>query len=317
MRVTLGALRLRLRAKFGHGLGVAYYRDIVRPQILQTRPVECLSDGRCEIHALTSRQDWLNLVWALKSFYAGSGRKYGLCIHDDGSLEATARKQLMKHFPDARLIDRPTADRDVLTSLERFPRSRTFRETNPLAPKLFDCRHYLRSDRMLLLDSDVLFFEEPEVLLRRIEDPAYCKNSVNEDIASGYTVDPAAAGARFGMNVPERFNAGFGVIHRDSLQLEWIEEFLDFPGILGHFWRVEQTLYALCSARFGVELLPAEYRVSLDRGTQGCVAKHYVGPVRHLMYGEGIRRLVRERRLEREGAPPLGGTVAKSCPAST
>ncbi len=190
MSMALGALALRLRAKFEHGLRVAYYRDVVRPRILQTRPVEGLDVPCCEIHVLTSQQDWLNLVWALKSFYAASGRKYALCIHDDGSLEPSARKQLLKHFPDARLIDRPTADRDVLTSLERFPRCRTFRETNQLAPKVFDFLHYLRSDRMLLLDSDVLFFEEPEVLLQRIEEPAYRKNSVNADMASGYTVDP-------------------------------------------------------------------------------------------------------------------------------
>jgi hypothetical protein len=87
------------------------------------------------------------------------------------------------------------------------------------------------------------------------------------------------------------------LIHRDSLKLEWIEEFLGLPGILGHFWRIEQTVFALCSARHGVELLPPEYRVSLSAGTEGCVAKHYIGAVRHLMYGEGMRRLKSDARL--------------------
>jgi len=168
----------------------------------------------------------------------------------------------------------------------------------------------------LLLDSDVLFFENPAELLRRIEDASYRRNTVNADIASGYTVDPVAAGARFRIDVPERFNSGLGMIHRDSLQLEWIEEFLDFPGILGHFWRIEQTLFALCSARFGIELLPREYRVSLARGTDKCVAKHYVGPVRHLMYGEGIRKLVIERRLARKAESGSARSTPKSCSAS-
>jgi hypothetical protein len=302
--------------KYGHGLRVAYYRDVVRPRILQTPPVEGLDDRRCEIHVLTSQQDWLNLIWALKSFYASSGRKYELCIHDDGSLEPFSRDQLLKHFPDARLIDRPTADRAVLPALEQFPRSRAFRETNHLSPKLFDFRHFLRADRMLLLDSDVLFFENATELVRRIEDPTYRRNSVNADIQTGYTVDPVAAGKRFGMNVPERFNSGLGVIHGDSLQLEWIEEFLDFPGILGHFWRIEQTLFALCSARYGVELLPPEYRVSLARGVDGCVAKHYVGAIRHLMYGEGIRKLTREGRIAQVPARGIDRSTTASCPAS-
>jgi hypothetical protein len=220
-----------------------------------------------------------------------------LSIHDDGSLDRRARFQLSHHFPDAQQISRESADREVLPTLDKFPRCRAFRESNHLSPKLFDFRHFLRSDRMLVLDSDVLFFAKPTELLRRIEDPACHQNSVNADVATGYTVDPATAGARFGIKVPERFNSGLGVIHSDSLKLEWIEEFLGLPGILGHFWRIEQTLFALCSARWGVELLPGEYRVSLKAGIGGCVAKHYVGAVRHLMYGEGMAQLMRQQLL--------------------
>ena len=70
----------------------------------------------------------------------------------------------------------------------------------------------------------------------------------------------------------------------------------------GHVWRIEQTLLALAASRDGVDLLPErEYRISLAEGTQGCVVKHYVGAVRHLMYREGMARLVREGFLEQLG----------------
>jgi hypothetical protein len=299
----IGKLVLRARQKYGHGLRVAYYRDIVRPQILQTPGVTGITDDRCEIHVLTSEQDWLNLVWALKSFYWASERRYRLCIHDDGTLGDAARRELCRHFPGARLISRAQADAEVLPTLAGFPRCRAFRESNLLAPKLFDFQHYLQSDRMLLLDSDVLFFEEPVELLRRIEDPDYALNSVNADLASAYTVDPAEVFARLGLELPERFNSGLGLIHRDSLKHDWIEEFLGLPGILGHFWRIEQTLFALCSARFGVELLPVEYRISLNPRVESCAAKHYVGAVRHLMYREGMAELVRKGLLKSKPRP--------------
>ena len=83
-----------------------------------------------------------------------------------------------------------------------------------------------------------------------------------------------------------------------------MEELLGCDSIWsGHVWRIEQTLLACAASRDGVELLPTqEYLVSLTPGTEGCVAKHYVGAVRHLMYREGIARLVREGFLEKLGA---------------
>jgi len=291
--MSVGSVLLKAREKYAHGLRVAYYRDFVRPRILRSRPVYGLTDDRCEIHVLTSQQDWLNLMWALKSFYWASGRHYGLCIHDDGSLDRAAGEQLQQHFPEARIIGRDQAQREVLPTLTDYPRCRAFRETNHLSPKLFDFRHYLRTQRMLLMDSDVLFFQEPTVLLNRVESESYTRNCVNEDLATAYTVEPADVRRRLGVDLPERFNSGLGVIQRDSLRADWLEEFLNLPGILSHFWRIEQTLFALCSARHGVELLPTEYRISLAPGTTNCVAKHYVGAVRHLMYSEGMAQVAR------------------------
>jgi hypothetical protein len=145
----------------------------------------------------------------------------------------------------------------------------------------------------------VLFFKEPTELLRRIEDHNYHRNVVNRDIASAYTVDPKAVKAQTGIDLIEGFNSGLGLIHKDSLRLDWIEEFLGLPGILeGHFWRIEQTLYALSSSRFGVELLPSEYNVRLELGINGLPSRHYVGAIRHLFYKEGISHLVKNRFLK-------------------
>ena len=298
--LTFGGLLLCLRQKFGHGLRVAYYRDLVRPRILLTPPVHNTTDKRCEIHVLTSSQDWLNLIWTLKSFYAAAGRHYTLCIHEDGSLARDEMQTLRTHFPDARIISKSEADVQVLPSLESFPRCLEFRKTNHLSPKVFDFPHYLESERMLILDSDVLFFKEPTGLLRRIEDDDYRLNVANRDIANAYTVDPKVVKTQTGIDLIERFNAGLGLIHKDSLRLDWIEEFLGLPGIsAGHFWRTEQTLSALSSSRFGVELLPAEYDVRLEPGISGLLCRHYVGPVRHLFYSEGIRHLAKKRFLNR------------------
>jgi hypothetical protein len=300
--MTIGSFALQIRSRLRGGLHASFYREVVRPRILRTAPVVGLRDGHAEIHVLTSAQDWLDLIWGLKSFYRYSGRRYRLAIHDDGTLGAERIGALKEQFPEARIIDRAEADALVLPTLAGYPRCLEFRRSNHLAPKVFDFVHYLTSDRILLLDSDVLFFAEPTELLRRIEDPAYSKNSVNRDIASAYTVEPDTARAIAGVELGPQFNSGLGLIHRASLQLRWLEEFLGMPGIIGHFWRIEQTLFALSSYRFGCELLPTQYDVRLTGGIGDSPSRHYVGAIRDRLYSEGLARLVRQGFLKTDGA---------------
>jgi hypothetical protein len=300
--MSLGSLALRFRQKFGHGLRVAYWRDVVRPRILQTRAISDTSDPACEIHVMTSKSDWLNLMWALKSFYWASKKAYSLCIHDDGSLDAESLAVLERHFPAARIVRRAEADERIRKALAGFPRSLDFRLTNLLAPKVFDFALYLNSKRMLLLDSDILFFNTPRELL----DAADCGddvNTFNPDFDSAYTVTSEAVRSSTSVQLQPRINSGLGIVHAQSLSFEWIEEFLQIPGILsGHFWRIEQTIYALCSSRFGVKLLSDEYQVRLTPGIGCSPCRHYVGAIRHWMYSEGMRTLVKKGMLEELGA---------------
>jgi hypothetical protein len=281
---------LALRARLRHGLTTLYFRDVVRPQILRTPPVTGIDDT-CEIHVLTSTDDWLNLVWTLKSFYAVSPRPYALCIHEDGTLGDVALNALREHFPDARLIRRKEADAKMEAVLVNRPACRTFRRVNLLAPKVFDFIEFLEGERMAVFDSDLLFYRPPEAYLALLEDSGTRLNTFNEDIASAYAIDEASI-RKAGHKILPRINSGLGVVHRDSMPLDWIEEFLNIYGLAdGHFWRIEQTLFALCATRYGGALLPPEYRVYIGKGTGGRPMRHYVGAVRHLMYAEGMRFL--------------------------
>ncbi len=227
-----------------------------------------------------------------------SCRRYALCIHEDGSLGDAEITALRHHFPAARVILRTQADTTLRQVLRRHPRSLAFRNTNVFGPKIFDIIAFLESDRMGLFDSDLLFFSEPTVYLRRVEDVSYRRNTFNADCGDHYTVDVTALGDQIGQDVLPRVNAGFGLVHRDSIRWDWTEEFLALLSILtGNVWRIEQTLFALCSSRYGVELLPDEYTLSLEPGIRDRPFRHYVGRIRHLMYREGMAQLSRDGLL--------------------
>jgi hypothetical protein len=240
----------------------------------------------------------LNLLWALKSFYLVSGRRYRLCIHEDGTLDGAAVDALRHHFPDSRVVRRAEADERALGLEQSYPRVAAFRSKHPLSLKICDFMPFLDAERLLVFDSDLLFFREPTALLQRIEDPGYRLSSFNEDIDSAYAIEPGAVREHLDLDLVPRFNSGLGLAQPDSIRLDWLEEFLALPGLLeGHFWRIEQTLFALCASRHGVELLPPEYRVSLDKGIEDRPMRHYVGAIRHRMYSEGISWLVRNTQI--------------------
>ena len=81
-------------------------------------------------------------------------------------------------------------------------------------------------------------------------------------------------------------------MHQKSYEIKFFEEWLTLPGILSHPHRIEQTLVALACSRFGHQFLPEEYDVQLQRTQPTQIVKHYTGPIRHLMYREGLNRVL-------------------------
>jgi hypothetical protein len=268
-----------------------YYRRVVRRRILGTAPVRGATDSTCEVHCLTSARDWLDLVWALKSFYVLGGLRFRLCIHDDGTLSPDAIAALRSQFPDSRIIARRAAHVVVSERLRGYPGCRVLRELNVLALKAFDFPVFLESDRMLVIDSDILCFRSPDVLLNRILDSSYENTTFNKDWGDGYSVDSATASGLVGFTLHPFVNSGLGLAHRDTYQFTCFEEWLHLPGILSHTHRIEQTLVGLACSRAGHEFLPSEYDVSLDPPGDNPVVKHYTGPIRSLLYSDGFSRV--------------------------
>jgi hypothetical protein len=289
---VIGRLLYHLNRKFGHGLYTAWQRDITRWRILKTPPIYGLTDKTCEIHVLTCHRDWLDLIWSLKSLFAVCEYRFRVCIHEDGTVPPDGIAALQHHFPDARVIRRNEADETVRPMLRQYPRCQGLRNANTLSLKVFDFAVYLDSDRLFLLDSDVLFIERPTVLLQRITDPQYKYNSLNRDWGMGYSLQPEIAESMVEFNVQSHINSGLGLMHQQSYEFTRFEEWLLLPGILSHPHRIEQTLVGLACSRFGHQFLPKDYDVMLQRTGPAQIVKHYTGPIRHLMYREGLDRVL-------------------------
>jgi hypothetical protein len=243
-------------------------------------------------------------LWAAKSFYHYSGVDWPLVWHEGGSLDPANRAVLQRHFPQSSLLSAAEATARVEAALVRggYLTCLKARRRSFMLMKMIDCVVLSNAPRLLHLDSDVLFFQSPKELIEAGVSKT-AKNLFNRDKGCWYTVSREAAKMRYAIDLIPELNAGLGLVHRESLTLPMMEEFLADPDILSEPWLTEQTLQALCGSKVGVELLPETYLVSQSAGlttSKGhpLVAKHYAGFIRPLLYEEGMTHLTRVGFLE-------------------
>lgn len=311
MTALTTSLRLRLRSNRRwvklrrlkrEGLISAWKRLNLWKRILATPATitgDLDADAPIEVHLLCWEGDYLGAIWALKTFYYWADRKLPLLIHFNGELSPVIERRLRYHFPKARLIAQAEADRLVEASLA----SRSFngllaeRRSNPFMMKLTDFLIISRSSRILILDSDLLFFAQPAELLKLMDLPQSA-NTFMEDATSSSNISASEALDRFGLRLETRINSGLALLERAAISLELCERVL--PHLTGESGWKEQTLYALAASAGGsVRRLSKDYLVSLEKGLSNktLIARHYAGPSRPFFTTEGLPYLLKDRRF--------------------
>jgi hypothetical protein len=287
-----------------YGLGLVRHRYVTRPRILKSAPVLCPEDSPLEVHTMVCQRDWLNGIWALKSFRAAAEQRFRLVIFHDGSLSPLDLKQIHYHFPG------------VVIPSQDFITSRVEQRLTPLAPTVVKLRNsgkcfILRKTVdswacaqqrwVLKIDPDVLFFRRPDELLnpeatlagRYAAFNAHRPRSHRDGV---YCLDPEALKSQFGMDLPAEFNDGLGAVDTSLADWAFVEQvFQALPLREDLLFMTAQTVEAIFCLRRGYLQLPAErYNVepedvAVDDVT---VARHYLSKTRDRLYVEGIPRLL-------------------------
>lgn len=296
--MTPGRLLWLLRRDWRRGWRATYGDYFVRPRIwrwenphsnepLQTVPVH-----------LVCGRDQLDLcAWTLASWTVETGRNWDVFLHDDGTLPHDAADRLRGLGLAVTPISRAEADVAMSERLRDNPECLAYRASHPLGLKIFDTPALCRSRRYLLLDTDLAFFERPRAVLGWVDRDDSDECWFNQDVGEASNLSAEAARG-FGVELWPRVNSGLCLLWRDAIDFDFCETLLAQSGLRhsGHFWRVEQTLFAMCASRHGRGgLLDASYEVSLGKNAApGCVMRHYVGTVRDLYYAEAFPRLSRK-----------------------
>lgn len=283
-----------MRRVQAEGVGRAFHRWRQWSHVLATSPVhaDAPGSGPVEVHLLCHRADHLCAIWALKTLYRTSGVRWPAVVHVQGSTTAMMMRRFRRHVPDARLIVQDEADARVRSALaDRYPRLVEARRQSPFMMKLIDPVLLANADRIVILDSDVLFFREPRELRAHVEQAPADAWLFQRDPASTYNVNEADVASTFGIRMPERVNSGIAVVPRSLVDFDLCERLLEHAALRRPSGWIEQTLFALCAgARGRVEYLSPSYVISLERGLDydGVTARHYAGASRPLLTEEGM-----------------------------
>jgi hypothetical protein len=132
--------------------------------VLKTPHSRCNPDAKTELHTLTAHHHCYMYITAIKSFLRFFN-DIAIVAHDDGSLTNSDKTILSEHVKGVRIIGKKNADERIKKQLSAFPHSKRFRRRIVNSMEFFDTILLSKTDKIITMNSDVLFFKEPNELI--------------------------------------------------------------------------------------------------------------------------------------------------------
>jgi len=257
------------------------HRAMARAAWTLPLPAGDSSDARpVELHMLTGRRFWDQTAFCVWTFAQRSARPLAPVIYDDGTLAAEHRAPLVRLFPATRFVplEETVARLDESLPSSRFPTLRERWLRYPNIRKLTD-PHVGGSGWKLVLDSDLLFFRRPSLLVDWLDTPARPLHAVDCETSYGYS--RPLLNKLAGVPVADLVNVGLCGLRSEELDWDKIEHWCrTLIEREGTSYYLEQALVALLVAGRECAVAPAADYVTrpLPPEADDCraVMHHYV-----------------------------------------
>lgn len=251
-------------------------------------------DDGFEIHILCQKSDIWMMARSLYSFlYFSCLKPSAIIIHDDGSFSGADTNALVSKFSNLQVVSRSYADNNVMAVLNNKKAKRYRKEGHPLILKLVDIFVLSSAPKIMVLDSDVLFFNKPEEIVRFIK-----RENDTEALISGLPElfdkfqilvndDYLKRNGLINRKI-EFMNSGIILYNRASLSMDMLYEY--FNNCLRRYddYFVEMTGWNCLIGQLKYEFLPFNKYIIKGRITETTIAKHYTSGRRQELYAHGL-----------------------------
>lgn len=284
-----------------------YYRR-VSEKILKTIYKKRLKRRMEELPALVLDSEKATLTLATvankRNFYESAAALYSFCFwkrdihihyHEDGTLDEEEITFLKEKFPGIKVFLRTEQNKKVDEALASrgLSNCQALRECFFLSIKLFDMILGKKTDYLLHIDSDALFFRKPEQIID-IATTGKLNGCYNADVNNAYSFDAKTMETFVHRPMLERFNSGLILHNFDEDIFNLVEQVMEGRAHAAASWHLEQTLLAMYASNRGDFLmLPEDYDVCRKGRGKGhnLVSEHYTHSTGHDFHKDFINQI--------------------------
>lgn len=253
------------------------FKDIEDTPQMSVSP--CDTTDVIQVHMLTGVKQHVDLLYAAKSFLLHYGSPASVVVHGDSSVEEEHIERIKRHLPGVKVFSKKERDEIVEPELEirGLKKCAEFRRSNVLAAKVIDTHLLATAKRILILDTDCLFFKPPQEL-RQLAAQAHMPSVVSKDPSScPYSLPLDKLNEYFSISMKPNINSGLCLIETSLVDLELVEKWLSTPGCPVTSYFAEQTIIAGLVSRSNMMMLSDEYNVGRLKDEASCKFIHYCG----------------------------------------
>ncbi|MDP3620177.1 MAG: hypothetical protein Q8R63_10320 [Ramlibacter sp.] len=256
---------------------------------------------------LTGNRFWYQTAFCAWSFAKVADRQLSLHLIDDGTLLDKQVEQLRRLFSDVTVVSTQETEDACNETLpeKRFPVLRRLRRVYPHIRKLTDI-HAGASGPKMVLDSDMLFYRKPHLLLDWLEDRTNAQQPIYmTDVVESYGYPRQALETLAGAPLPALVNVGICGLRSELLNWDELEDWCrSLQTTFGNSYFLEQALVAMLAARNPGTQVPAEEYVvmptSMDVTERKGTLHHFVAGSKAHYFHSGWRRVLKAHDMKDE-----------------
>lgn len=254
-----------------------------------------------DIYFLTGKKFWYQTCFCAYSMSQHTQHSLRPIIYDDGSLNRKYQNEIIRIFPNAKVILKTEIEEKINKYLpeNKFPYLRERRLNYPNMRKLTDI-HVGSQGWKLVLDSDMLFFRTPDVLLDWLKVPQQPCHMVDVETSYGYS--SSLMETLTNAKISKLINVGICGLKSDDIDWEkleyWCKQTIDLEG---KSYYQEQAFVAMLMAERSCTIAPiSEYIVMPNRDEvmdPRAVLHHYVADSKSWYFRYGWKHILKTHRI--------------------